>query len=236
MSLMKKTLTTAILLTIVLSIYTMFIVPVQTPSTLTVVVRGSKALIAPSLMPRRSPIDDFRILEANFMDIMVLKSPKPLTVLDYIRGRYDLTIEEPDIEVSSEGEEGKNWVIVTNDTLIFDLSRLKVGNASEIICVAELPAGKYTNLQITVRKLRGVLFEGLTPGKHPQGGVLDIEIQDGVLNIATPFIIKGGLTTRITLDFDLEHSIISVREFLEYKIDPLNMIDRVIIEYISKRS
>lgn len=220
---------------IVLSIYAMFIVPPQTASTLTVVVRSSKVLRAPHPMLGSSPIDDFRIFQATFTDIMVLKSPKLLTALDYIRGRHDVTIEEPEIEFSSEEEEGKNWVIVTNDTSIVDLSRLRMGNASEVICVAELPPGKYTHLQITVEKMRGVLWEDLMLGKHQHGRVIDIEIQDGVLKIATPFIIKGGLTTRITIDFDLEETIIRVREF-EYKTDLLNMIDRVIIEYLSRRS
>ncbi len=88
------------------------------------------------------------------------------------------------------------WVNLTLAVSTIDF--MSLGNLTKVLALDKVPAGKYTQIRIVVDSASGT-----TAG----GGSIALTIPDRILKTDTPFDLKAGGTTTVTLDFDLAHSI-----------------------------
>jgi len=97
---------------------------------------------------------------------------------------------------STDGEAG--WlpldILAGNET--FDL--LQIQGIEEVLAVAELEAGKYTQIRMTISNVQVKLGDG---------DLQDVILPSGKLKFIHPFDIVGGQTTALLFDFDAEKSV-----------------------------
>ncbi len=105
-----------------------------------------------------------------------------------------------------------DWVNISLDTMMVDLIYLHVQNLSEVIGVEELQAGNYTKLWIVVDNASGVL--------NSTGETVFFDVPSGTLKIQHLFDIREGNTT-ITVDIDLDNSIVELGHGGGYKLLPV---------------
>jgi hypothetical protein len=109
------------------------------------------------------------------------------------------------IEVRKTGQENGNpFMVVSDDTLTFDLMKLRNGITKDLPSI-DLPAGSYDLIRLYVEEA-GLKIKG-QPGdynvKVPSGK------QTGIKVFITPAIhVEGGLTSELLLDFDLARSFV----------------------------
>lgn len=89
------------------------------------------------------------------------------------------------------------WYTVVEEPQTFDLIQLK--NAEEVLGNATLNAGRYTQIRLHVSDAF-VTVDGI---EHK------LKISSGTVQIISPFSIDKDETTTLTLDFDLEKSVVS---------------------------
>ncbi len=75
---------------------------------------------------------------------------------------------------------------------------LALGNLTKLLALDRVPAGMYTQIRIVVASAAGV---------PSSGGPVTMSVPDGILKTTTPFNLRGGGSTTVTLDFDLTRSI-----------------------------
>jgi len=97
---------------------------------------------------------------------------------------------------STDGEAG--WlpldILAGNET--FDL--LQIQGIEEVLAVAELEAGKYTQIRMTISNVQVKLGDG---------DLQNVIFPSGKLKFIHPFDIVGGQTTALLFDFDAEKSV-----------------------------
>src|SRR6266508_2477697 len=90
------------------------------------------------------------------------------------------------------------WHNVTLARTTVDLASFV--NVSELLASARFPPGKYTQIRIVVSNATGQRSDG-TP--------VVFSVPSGELKTTTPFEIRSGSTTTLTVDIDLSRSIVS---------------------------
>lgn len=108
-------------------------------------------------------------------------------------GSVAISIREDD-----DHEDDGGWLVLSNETTTVDLMAF-TGDASAFLAGADVPPGSYDKIQLDVISARGTLFNG---------SQVPVEVPSGKLRIHAGFDVAPGEETALTLDFDLEHSIV----------------------------
>jgi hypothetical protein len=96
----------------------------------------------------------------------------------------------------ADGGNGSGWIQLNLSVTQIDF--LAPGNLTRLLALDRVSPGTYTQLRIIVSSVQGVLASGAP---------VTMTVPDGVIKTTTPFTVRGGGTTTVTLDLDLAHSI-----------------------------
>lgn len=115
------------------------------------------------------------------------------------------TITITKVEIRKTGQnEGNPFIVLSDDTLTFDLLKLRNGITAELLDL-EIPQGSYDLIRLYVDEA-GLKIKDQTAGynvKVPSGK------QTGIKIFISPALrVGGGLTSELLLDFDLARSFV----------------------------
>lgn len=97
-----------------------------------------------------------------------------------------------------EGNKTSGWKVLFSDASGVDIDLLNVtGTRAAFLGESELPAGKYTQLRVTVTEVYGI----------QNGTRVPITLSSGTLKLNHPFEVEADAETRLVLDFDLDKSL-----------------------------
>jgi len=106
--------------------------------------------------------------------------------------------QEQEQSATNSTDEKAGWlpldILAGNET--FDL--LQIQGIEEVLAVAELEAGNYTQIRMTISNVQVRLGDG---------DLQDVILPSGKLKFIHPFDIVGGQTTALLFDFDAEKSV-----------------------------
>lgn len=106
--------------------------------------------------------------------------------------------QEQQQSATNSTDEKAGWlpldILAGNET--FDL--LQIQGIEEVLAVAELEAGNYTQIRMTISNVQVRLGDG---------DLQDVILPSGKLKFIHPFDIVGGQTTALLFDFDAEKSV-----------------------------
>lgn len=88
------------------------------------------------------------------------------------------------------------WILLNLTETQIDF--LALGNLSKLLALDRVAPGTYTQIRIIVTSVQGVLSDGAP---------VSMTVPDGIMKTTTPFTLRGGGTTTVTLDLDLARSI-----------------------------
>jgi hypothetical protein len=88
------------------------------------------------------------------------------------------------------------WIVLNLTATQIDF--LGPGNLTKLLALDRVAPGAYTQIRIIVASVQGVLVGGAS---------VSMTVPDGSVKTATPFTLRGGATTTVTLDLDLSRSI-----------------------------
>jgi hypothetical protein len=105
--------------------------------------------------------------------------------------------QEQQQEQQGEGE----WIpiSITGDNP-FELLELKENGVDELLGWADVPAGKYTQIRMTIEKVE-VIFEDETDP-------IEAKLPSGKLKFVRPFNVIEGVTTILLFDFNVDKSVV----------------------------
>ncbi len=141
---------------------------------------------------------------AGVAGVAILGAQRAAGVLDvYVKdaagpwSHVNVTFSGLEVQAADQGGDS-GWHTLSLQTRTVDLATLT--NVSELLGSASLPAGKYTEIRINVSAASGVMANGTT---------VRFWVPSGELKTVHPFNMTAGATTRLTLDIDLERSIVA---------------------------
>jgi hypothetical protein len=114
-----------------------------------------------------------------------------------------ITINKIEIRKSDQVDNGK-FVILSSDTLTFDLMKLRNGITQELTNI-NIPQGNYDEIRLYVEEAKLKIKDQSAPYKVkvPSGS------QTGIKIFINPSVtVAGGLTSELLLDFDLSRSFV----------------------------
>lgn len=114
-------------------------------------------------------------------------------------GHVTVSVQE---ENETERLEEAGWIVLSERETTVDLLALS-GNASAFLGGADVPEGRYNQIRLTIVNATGTLTNGT---------VVPITVPSGVLRVKAHFTVEAGNETAITLDFDVDHSLIKTGE------------------------
>lgn len=95
---------------------------------------------------------------------------------------------------TADNESGWVYLNLTETQIDF----LALGNLTKLLALDRVTPGTYTQIRIVVTSVHGVPMSGAP---------VMMSVPDSVLKTTTPFTLRGGGTTTVTLDLDLARSI-----------------------------
>lgn len=98
------------------------------------------------------------------------------------------------------------WIGLSIQNGTLDLVELL--NVSALLGSGKVPVGEYTQLRIVVISATGVMTNGTQ---------VTFSVPSGELKTTHPFNVTSGGTTRLTVDIDLEHSIVHANDTWIFK-------------------
>lgn len=108
----------------------------------------------------------------------------------------NVTFSEVRIHQASAGNEsGWQTLSIKNETI--DIASLT--DISELLATANVSTGKYTQIRIVVANATGVMADGTS---------VVFKVPSGELKTTHPFNVTKDHTKALTIDIDLEHSIV----------------------------
>ncbi|MDP2919237.1 MAG: DUF4382 domain-containing protein [Dehalococcoidia bacterium] len=127
--------------------------------------------------------------------INVTDAPPKAEVMSIMLTLTKLAVHKSPLEGDQAGAEEGEWleIAVPDTAKTFDL--LKIKGIEQLLTTAQVSAGKYTQVRLTVEKAEVTLKD-----KAAEPAV----IPGGALKLVHPFEIVAGETTAVTLDFDAE--------------------------------
>lgn len=135
-----------------------------------------------SIYVKDAPTDEFSEIHVNFTQVQVHYAGN---------GSDDNETEEED-----EG----SWITLFENADGTDIDLLAAsGNASAFLGEERLEPGKYTQIRIIVQSAYGIDHDGNT---------VDIPVSSGTLKIIKPFNVVAGEESKITVDIDLDRSLV----------------------------
>ena len=152
---------------------------------------------APDVSPSPTP-GPIMVASTGFLEIRVTDAPKHNISAVY------MTISDVEVHLSKspdddkpDSNEAKNpWQTVIADTRTFELLALR--GIEEILGIAELPVGHYTQIRFNVNNVSITI----------NGENKDARLPSETLKLTGSFSIEQGKKTAITIDFDAEESIL----------------------------
>ena len=103
-----------------------------------------------------------------------------------------------DNETDGDDNGTAGWRTLFEDSAGVDIDLLNAtGTHAAFLGEADLPAGKYTQLRVTVTEAYGI----------DNGTRVPITVSSGTLKLNHPFDVEEGAETRIVLDIDLDRSL-----------------------------
>ena len=105
---------------------------------------------------------------------------------------------------TAEGDSG--WHVLELEERTLDLAALV--NVSELLASGNVSVGKYTQIRIVLVNVTGTLVNGT---------VVNFKVPSGELKIIRPFTIQRDTTTSLTVDIDLEKSIVHSKNGWTFK-------------------
>ncbi len=124
------------------------------------------------------------------LDVRVQDAPGDWT-------HVNVTFTDVWIHEAGAGNES-GWHNVTLARTTVDLASFV--NVSDLLASARFGPGKYTQIRIVVGSATGVMADGTN---------VVFTVPSGELKTTTPFEIRSGSTTTLTVDIDLSRSIVS---------------------------
>jgi hypothetical protein len=109
----------------------------------------------------------------------------------------NVTFSEVKIHAASGTNNSSGWITLTVENGTIDLVHL--ANISSLLASSSVPTGKYTQIRIVVAEVTGMMTDGTN---------VTFTVPSGELKTTHPFNVTAGQTTKLTVDIDLEHSIV----------------------------
>ena len=142
------------------------------------------------------------VLIAAALGAFALTQPATGTMSIYFKDdpiawkHVNITFSEVRVHQASAANDS-GWQTVSIKNGLIDLASLT--NVSELLASSAIPAGKYTQIRIVVSTATGMMLNGT----H-----VTFTVPFGELKTTHPFELTAGGTKRLTLEIDLEHSIV----------------------------
>jgi hypothetical protein len=136
--------------------------------------------------------------ETGRVSIMVKDLPDDWT-------HVNVTFSEVQIH-QADDDNNSGWHNLTIASQTIDLAVLV--NVSELLASADVGPGKYTQIRLVVDSVTGTMANGT---------VVNFTVPSGELKTTHPFNVTAGQTTTLTLDFDLEKSIVVNAQGYKFK-------------------
>lgn len=130
-----------------------------------------------------APTDEFESVFITFSKVAVHEGDE---------GEAEEGGGEPDTE-------GAGWTTVFEGTEEIDLLAFSEPDQKALLGEEGLSAGTYNQIVITVDSARGIKTDG---------SEIDIEVTTGWVRVVRAFEISDGGTTQVTIDFDLDRSLV----------------------------
>ena len=108
----------------------------------------------------------------------------------------NVTFSEVRIHKASAGNES-GWQTLSIKNGVIDLTNLS--DVSELLASSNVSIGKYTQIRIVVTSATGMMQDGTS---------VNLSIPSGELKTTHPFNVTSGQKKNLTIDIDLEHSIV----------------------------
>jgi capsular polysaccharide biosynthesis protein len=105
-----------------------------------------------------------------------------------------------------QADVNSGWHNLTIASQTIDLAVLL--NVSELLASANVGPGNYTQIRLVVDSVTGTMANGT---------VVNFTVPSGELKTTHPFNVTAGQTTTLTLDFDLEKSIVVNAQGYKFK-------------------
>jgi len=166
---------------------------------ITAPVGQSTLIVAVKDAPKITDIGTITYLGLNISEVSVHRASANQTATETDE---DMTATESD-DSSTAG-----WTVVVNQPQTVDLMRLT--NVSEVIGQKTMEAGKYTQIRLKIDS--GTITVN--------GTEYNLAVPSGVLKLNRGFVLKPNETLKLTLDFNVEKSIIRTGSD-QYKLKPV---------------
>jgi hypothetical protein len=159
----------------------------------------STLVIAVKDAPKTTDIGTITSLNLNIREVSVHRASANQTAPE--------TDEEMEATESDDSDTA-GWIVVVSQPRTVDLMRLT--NVSEVIGQKEMEAGRYTQIRLKIDS--GTIT---VDGKEH-----NLAVPGGVLKLNRGFVLKPDETLKLTLDFNVERSIIRTGSD-QYKLKPV---------------
>lgn len=143
-----------------------------------------------SVYVKDAPMDDFDEIHVLFTMVSVHKAGSGDDEGSDANGTDD--------EANDTKDNGGGWKVLFSDAGGVDIDLLNAsGTRAAFLGERDVPAGKYTQLRITVLEAYGM----------DNGTRVPITVSSSTLKLNHPFTVQAGNETRLVLDFDLSSSL-----------------------------
>ncbi|MDD1672743.1 MAG: DUF4382 domain-containing protein [Methanomicrobiales archaeon] len=166
---------------------------------ITAPVGQSTLIIAVKDAPKTTDIGTITYLGLNISEVSVHQASANQTIND--------TDEEMTTEESNDTSTG-GWTVVVNQTQTVNLMNLT--NVSQVLGQKTMDAGRYTQIRLKIDS--GTITVN--------GTDYNLTVPSGVLKLNRGFVLEPDKTLRLTLDFNVERSIIRTGTN-QYKLEPV---------------
>ena len=140
-----------------------------------------------SIYVKDAPADDFEEVHVVFTKVEV-----------HAAGGDDGD-DDNDEDGNATGNSTAGWKVLFSDAAGVDVDLLNAsGSRAAFLGEADLAAGKYTQLRITVKSAYGV---------DANGTQVPLTVPSGTLKLTHPFTVEAGEETRLVVDIDLDRSL-----------------------------
>ncbi len=143
------------------------------------------------------------VIVASVGAYMVLNPGKRGTVQVYVMdsvgpwAQVNVTFDTVRVH-RANGTNDSGWINLSIKNGTLDLASLV--DVSALLGEGKVPVGKYTQVRIVAKSVTGVMTNGTK---------VTFSVPSGELRTTNPFNVLEGQTTSLTIDIDLEHSIVS---------------------------
>ena len=159
----------------------------------------STLIIAVKDAPKTSDIGTITHLNLNFREVSVHRASTNQTIAD--------TDDEMDATESDDSDTA-GWIVVVSQPRTVDLMRLT--QVSEVIGQKDMEAGRYTQIRLKIDS--GTITVDGT--EH------NLAVPSGMLKLNRGFVLQPNETLKLTLDFNVEKSVIRTGSD-QYKLKPV---------------